>query len=126
MKELQDKKENIFFHMLKSTKYSIEGLISATKEERSLHLFSVVVIFLIVVGIYLKISLEDTVLIVFIMSSILVVELLNTAIENVVDLVSKEKNPYAKKAKDCGSAATFILVVIGIIIGIKIFIPYMK
>lgn len=124
-KELQDKK-NILLHMIKSAKYSIEGLRSAIKEERSLHIYSVMVVFLIFFGIYYKISLQDAIFIGIILVVILAVELLNTAIENVVDMVAKEKNDYAKKAKDCGSAATFVLTILGMVLGIKIFIPYMK
>ena len=51
-------------------------------------------------------------------------ELINSAIEAVVDLVTLEEHPLAKIAKDCSSAATFVLACIAAIIGIVIYVPY--
>ena len=50
-------------------------------------------------------------------------ELLNTAIEATVDLVTKEIHPLAKVAKDCGSAAAFVSSIMVFIICCFIFIP---
>jgi diacylglycerol kinase len=55
---------------------------------------------------------------------VLSAELINTAIEAVVDLVTLEIHPLAKIAKDCGSAATFVLAVMAAAIGCVIYIPY--
>ncbi len=120
----QDKKENIIIHTFHSTIYSLEGIYSALKEERSLHLYLGCAIVIIAMAFFLHFRWEDLEIVFFLLALILVVELLNTALENVVDLVTKEKNPLAKKAKDCGSAATFVIVVIGITKGILLFIPY--
>ena len=57
---------------------------------------------------------------------VLAVELLNTAIEATVDLVTKEIHPLAKVAKDCGSAAAFVSSIMVFIICCFIFIPKMK
>ena len=51
-------------------------------------------------------------------------DILNTAIEAVVDLVTLEEHPLAKIAKDCGSAATFVLAVMAAAIGCFVYIPY--
>ena len=55
---------------------------------------------------------------------VLSAELINTAIEAVVDLVTLEIHPLAKIAKDCGSAATFVLAVMAAAIGFIIYGPY--
>ena len=55
---------------------------------------------------------------------VLSAELINTAIEAVVDLVTLEIHPLAKIAKDCGSAATFVLAMMAAVIGCVIYIPY--
>ena len=54
----------------------------------------------------------------------MVIELINTAIEATVDMVTLEFNPYAKIAKDCGSAATGIMSILALIVNLIIFIPY--
>lgn len=125
-KELQDKKENIFIHYKNSVQYSIEGLWSSFFKERSFHMYFFCAIFVILLSIFLKISEKDAILVSIIMTIILAIELLNTAIESVVDLVTLEKNPYAKRAKDCASAATFVFVVLGIVLGFIIFLPYIN
>ena len=59
----------------------------------------------------------------FATAAILVVELLNSAIESVVDLASPEYHLLAKRAKDLGSAAVFISIVIAVVLwGSAIFI----
>ena len=55
---------------------------------------------------------------------VLSAELINSAIEAVVDLVTLEEHPLAKIAKDCSSAATFVLACMAAIIGLVVYIPY--
>ena len=124
--ELQDKKENAILHYLKSIKYSIEGLFSFFVEERSFRLYFLCAVFVILLSVFLSISKIDAIIVSIMLVLILAMELVNTAIESVVDMVTKEYKPLAKRAKDCASAATFVLVVLGIILGIIIFIPYIN
>jgi undecaprenol kinase len=56
---------------------------------------------------------------------ILTLELINTAIERCVDLVTKEYHDLAKAAKDVAAGAVFIMSMFSIIIGIIIFLPKM-
>ena len=51
-------------------------------------------------------------------------ELINTAIEATVDMVTTEYNEYAKIAKDCGSAATGVMSVLATVVNAIIFVPY--
>jgi undecaprenol kinase/diacylglycerol kinase (ATP) len=51
-------------------------------------------------------------------------ELLNTAIENLVDVVTFKYNYAAKKIKDVSAAATLILSIVAIVVGLVIFIPH--
>ena len=54
----------------------------------------------------------------------MIIELINTAIEATVDMVTNEYNEYAKIAKDCGSAATGLMSVLATIVNLIIFLPY--
>ena len=58
-----------------------------------------------------------------VMTVIIVAELLNTAIEATVDLVTEEYHPLAKVAKDCASAAVLTSVLLATIVGIYVFFP---
>ena len=106
-----------------STKYSIEGLLYAYKNEKSLWMHGFCSIIAICLGIIFKITLVQWSMILISLGIILAIELLNTAIEAVVDMITLEYHPLAKIAKDCGSAATFVAVLIGLIISAFIFIP---
>ena len=55
---------------------------------------------------------------------ILALELINTAIEAAVDLTTTEIHPLAKIAKDCGSAASFVMSIVSIVISLFVFGPY--
>ena len=124
MQELRNKsKHKGIKHYFYSTKYSIEGLLYAYKNEKSLWMHGFCSIIAICLGIIFKITLVQWSMILISLGIILAIELLNTAIEAVVDMITLEYHPLAKIAKDCGSAATFVAVLIGLIISGFIFIP---
>ena len=50
-------------------------------------------------------------------------ELINTAIEATVDLVTEEYHPLAKVAKDTAAAAVFVFAIVAVLVGIIIFVP---
>ena len=52
-------------------------------------------------------------------------ELMNTAIENTVDLITKEKNEQAKIIKDTAAGAVLVTAIVAAIIGLIIFMPYL-
>ena len=65
----------------------------------------------------------EWILIICMMGILLSVELLNTSIEAACDAITKHYNPLIKIAKDCGSAATFVIFSVLIILNLIIFIP---
>ena len=94
--------------VFRSCKYSIEGLKYAYRNEQSMWLHAISLCFIIPLGFLLQISFIQWALVILSSLFILSIELLNTAIEATVDMVTKEFNNYAKIAKDCGSAAAFV------------------
>lgn len=110
-----------FFH---SIKYSIEGLLYAYRYEQSLWLHGVATIFSICLGIIFRIKLSEWAIVFIALGTILGMELINSAIEATVDLVTLEHHPLAKIAKDCGSAASFIMTLVAFVICLFVFGPY--
>ena len=123
-KKQEKHKKMSFKRFLNSVKYSIEGLNHAYKNEQSLWLHGGGVFLAVILGITLKINFYEWAVIIVAFVVVLAIELLNTAIEAVVDLVTKEIHPLAKIAKDCGSAAAFVSGIMATIICLFIFIPY--
>jgi diacylglycerol kinase len=88
-------------------KYSFEGYIHFYKYERSAILHLVVAVAIILGSFSLDMKAVEWLFMIFILLVMMAIELLNTAIEAICDLVSPEYNRYVKIAKDTASAATF-------------------
>ena len=112
-----------FKRILKSFKFSFDGLKYAYLHEQSLLLHMIVTTFIVVCGFSFKISPIQWVITLVMGALILVTELFNTSIEAVVDMVTEEFNPLAKVAKDTASAACFIADMTAAGMWLAVFIP---
>ena len=81
-------------------------------------------IVIIIFGIIFDIDFVEWVISFGSLMLIAITELINTAIEATVDLVTEEYHPLAKVAKDCGSAATGIMTILALLANFIIFAPY--
>ncbi len=105
--------------------YSLNGLRFAIFNEAAFRQEVCIVVVLLVVLLFLPLSLLWKGLLFFATTSVLVVELLNSAIESVVDMASPEYHDLAKRAKDLGSAAVLVSIVFAIVLwGGAIFIIF--
>ena len=109
---------------IKSIKYSLDGLFYAYRYEQSLWIHGCAVIIAIILGIIFQIKLSEWAIIFIALGIILALELINTAIEAAVDLTTTKIHPLAKVAKDCGSAASFVMSIVSIVISLFVFGPY--
>ena len=96
--------------------YSLNGLRFAISNEAAFRQEVCIAVVLLVVLLFLPLSLLWKGLLFFSTTSVLVVELLNSAIETVVDIVSPEYHELAKRAKDLGSAAVLVSIVLVIVL----------
>jgi diacylglycerol kinase (ATP) len=94
--------------------YSIDGFKAAWKNEHAFRQESVLVLIGIVAALALPVSSFEKLMMIAVLLLILVVELINSAIEAVVDRVSLERNLLSKNAKDFGSAAVLLTFVIAL------------
>lgn len=97
--------------ILAASRYSVQGLQFAWQSEHAFRQELMVSIPAICVAILLPVSDVKKVLLVGVLVLVLIVELLNSAIEAVVDRVSLERHPLSRHAKDLGSAAVSVTVV---------------
>ena len=91
--------------------YSFAGLASAYRTESAFRLEVGGAAVLVVVAVALPASLVQTALLLGAVLLVLVVELLNSAVEATVDRISLENHELARQAKDAGSAAVFVSLV---------------
>src|SRR4051812_46281597 len=91
--------------------YSVSGFGSAIKHEDAFRQEAFMAVVLIAIAAWVDISGIARALLVFSVLLVLVVELLNSAVEATVDRISLENHQLAKRAKDIGSAAVFLSLV---------------
>jgi diacylglycerol kinase (ATP) len=103
------------YTIFKNSQYAFEGLIHAIKTETSFKLELFFGFFIIIGIIYMPIELSYKLILLISLFIIFIAELLNSAVENVVDLVTKEIHPLAKTAKDLGATAVLFSVVLHIL-----------
>ena len=108
---------------IKSFKYAFEGILTGIKEEQNMKIHISIMILVIVFGIMLKISKIEWIICIALFGLVISMELINTAIENTVDLITKENNQQAKIAKDVAAGAVLVSAIVSSVIGLMIFIP---
>ncbi len=103
---------------------AMKGMVVMVKEEKSLwvHIFATVVV--IIMGFAFSITTSEWIAVIFAIALVIGFEILNTAIEYLVDIVSFEYNVKAKKIKDVAAMATLVVTIAAVIIGIMIFGPH--
>lgn len=110
-------------NVISSFKYAFQGVFSAIKTERNLKIHISIMILVIVAGIFLKISKMEWIICIILFGLVIGGEMLNSAIETVVDIAMPDINPKAKFAKDVAAGAVLIFAISSTIIGLIIFIP---
>lgn len=113
------KEKNIF----KSFKYAFEGIFTSLKTEKNMKIHFIIMILVIILGIILKISKIEWIICIILFGFVISLELINTAIENTVDLITTEINPKAKIAKDVSAGAVLVAAITAVIVGLIIFVP---
>lgn len=109
-------KQTIDARLIKAGAHSWAGLKATWSDEQAFRIEAVLGLILLPAVFWLGDSLADYLLLFSSMVLVLIVEILNTAIETVVDRVSTEPSPLSKKAKDQGSAAVFVAMMFFVVV----------
>lgn len=99
-------------HLRHSTGYSLQGLKKAYRSEMAFRQEVWLACILIPIGLFLGNGVVEKVLLCGSILFVLIIELLNSAIETVVDRIGTEKHELSGKAKDIGSAAVFLALML--------------
>lgn len=98
--------------ILNATGYSLAGFKAAFQNEAAFRQIILINALLIPLSFFMPVSRVEQVLMIVVCLLAIIVELINSAIEAVVDRVSMEQHPLSKNAKDMGSAAQFVALAI--------------
>lgn len=111
--------------MIKRFKHPIAGLVVLLQKDKNflLHLFAAISV--ILCGVIFNITATEWLFVIIAISAVLFMEVINTSVEYVVDLVTDEYHELAKYAKDTASLAVLIASFMSLFIGVIIFLPYL-
>ncbi len=98
-------------HLIHSTRYSMKGLKAAFVNEAAFRQEVALCIILFPAAVFLGQTLIERLLLIGCCVLVLIAELINSAIESVVDRIGPEHHELSGRAKDIGSAAVFIALV---------------
>ncbi|NOZ13228.1 MAG: diacylglycerol kinase [Acidobacteria bacterium] len=112
-------------HIVDATRFSIKGIAATAKTEAAFRQELILAVVLIPLSCFLPVAPVNRILMIASLLLILLTELLNSAIESIVDMVSPEYHELAGKAKDCGSAAVmFSLFIAGLVWALSLWQAY--
>lgn len=92
--------------------YSLAGFKAAWKSEHAFRQELMVVVPAALIAIWLPLPALEKLALIGVLLLVLIVELLNSAVEAAIDRVSLDRHPLSKNAKDFGSAAVFLAIVL--------------
>ena len=126
MRKISDAKEKHTFKALrKSFKYALNGVFTALKICRNLKIHYFMAIMAIVAGFYFDIERLELAVVLLTITLVVTLEMINTAIEKAVDLLTEKYHILALIAKDVSAGAVLIASIVAFIIGALIFGPYL-
>ncbi len=102
---------------------ALAGIVETYRSERNFKIHVVVALAAVSIGAWIDMTPSEWRWILLCIAMVFIMEMLNTAIEALVDLVSPDKHPLAKKAKDVAAGAVLIAAVFSVIMGAMIFSP---
>lgn len=113
--------ESIF----RSFRYAWNGIRRCFTVERNMKIHFAAAIFAISLAWYLEFTRSEMAVVILTVAAVLVAEMMNTALETVINLVSPEYHPLAGLAKDIAAGAVLLAALASIIIGCLLYIPHM-
>ncbi|RZK51171.1 MAG: diacylglycerol kinase family protein [Pedobacter sp.] len=108
---------------LSSFGFAFKGLAYAFKTQLNFRVHCIALILVVVLGLFFKLDRSEWLWIVIAVVMVFSAELINTALEVLVDLVSPQQHPKAGAIKDLAAGAVLITAVGALIIGLFIFVP---
>ena len=129
IKSIENRKESYKTskNLLKSFKYAFSGIYYVFKTSRNFKIQLIFALISLIIGFLLQITLSNYLILIAIIMFVLILEILNTSIESIVDLVVEKKfSRLAKISKDTSAGAVLLACIYSVIIAVNIFFPKIK
>lgn len=110
--------------LLSSFKYALEGIWHALKYNRNLRITFFIALLVGLLGLLFQVTSLEMVILVITILLVILAEMINTSLEQIVNLITQEHKKEAKIAKDVGAGMVLVVTIGSVIVGILIFFPY--
>ncbi|MEX1328513.1 MAG: diacylglycerol kinase [Desulfobacterales bacterium] len=117
---MAEAKDRILAHILKAFIWSMAGIKAAWKNEQAFRWEAAIVLLMMPIGLWLGKTAVERALLIACSMSVLIIELLNSAVEAVVNRIGPERHDLSKRAKDMGSAAALISMITAAVVWVLI------
>lgn len=107
--------------IIDSFNYAVSGIILSIKTEKNMLIHYIIAITVLGLSLFFNFTRVEFLILLFAISLVLTLEMINTAIEKTVDMITKEYHPYARIAKDISAGAVLISSVNALIVGYLLF-----
>jgi diacylglycerol kinase (ATP) len=118
----ENKKDSSNSGLIASFDYALKGLVYAVKTQRNMRIHMIIAMMVIIISLFLNLSRVELIILVITISLVLITELMNTASELMVNLITEEHHPLAKIIKDMTAGAVLFSSISAVIVGYLIFI----
>lgn len=117
---------NMIFRFIDSLGYAIEGILHAARSQRHIryHLFATLILLLSCFA--LGINREDFIILTVMATLVLFAEMINSAIEEIVNIISPKKNTNARIIKDMAAGAVLMISGVALIVAYYLIVPYVR
>lgn len=102
--------------LLQSFNYAFQGLVYAVRFQRNMRIHLAIGALVLIASVFLNLSRLEFAVVVFAITFVLAMELLNSAVEKVVDIATGETDPRAKAAKDLAAGAVLIAAINALVV----------
>lgn len=107
-----------------SLRHAVNGLSYAIKNEKNFQNEVAVACLILAAMMYYRVSPSEMIVLFLVIMGVLVMELLNTVMERIADILKPKIHPYVRVIKDLMAASVLVSSLLAVIIGLIIFIPY--
>ncbi len=111
--------------LIKSFQYAVRGLVKVFREEQNLRVQTIVAIFVLLLSWNFNLNHIELSIIFIVIAIVILMEILNSAVERISDVLKPRIDNYVKEIKDVMAAAVMSASILAIIVGIIIFWPHL-
>ena len=108
---------------IQSFRYAFNGLKILFTEEHNARIHLLAAIIAISLGFYVQLSIGEWIVLSTVICLVFILEIINSALENLCDLIRTEEHPLIKKIKDLAASAVLIASILALVVGALIFVP---